>query len=320
MEKSFWSEEDGEELFSSLPHHLMCMRWGFRRGVEVLRTAGLDRPISNTTLVGRCWPPGARPHSASALTLLETLRLLWFQRRRASRQRRPGETALSWDLWIAYLKLFNPLHHLRPPFTLWQLQRRRRRNGGRSLWRPASRCPRLICFWSGNLHLGKSQMGEGVNLDLRLHVKFSYHWSRGVGSWLRLAPVRASRASHFVQVSELSICFDEMWISGDLLKTQKVFFLKGPEDPVSPISFLIWAMLHEHTIFCQSWNSFSYFTLEISVFVFFTVLSSPVWGGRSSIGKRWYWISKHQSGYKQNLNMFLPNLNFVASLVDHFWW
>lgn len=48
---------------------------GFGPVVEALWSDGLNRPISKPTLVGRCWPPGARPHSASPLTLSETLRV-----------------------------------------------------------------------------------------------------------------------------------------------------------------------------------------------------------------------------------------------------
>lgn len=92
---------------------------GFSPGVEALWAGRLNRPISKPTLVGRCWPPGACPHSAPALTLSETLGLLQFQRRRASGQKRPGETALSQGLGIVYPKPLNP-RHLRPPVTLWQ--------------------------------------------------------------------------------------------------------------------------------------------------------------------------------------------------------
>lgn len=107
--------KDREKLSPSLTTTRLCACIGsFGRGIEVPWTGWLNRTISKPTLVGRCWPPSARPHTAPALTLLEILRLLRFQRRRASGQRRPGETALSQDLWIAYLKVFNPPHHLRP--------------------------------------------------------------------------------------------------------------------------------------------------------------------------------------------------------------
>lgn len=105
----------------------MWLQWVFGPGMEVLWTGGLNRPISKPTLVGRCWPPGARPHSAPALALLETLRLLLFQRRQASGQRRLRETALSRGLGVVYPKPFNPPPPPpppRPPVTFWQLQRR----------------------------------------------------------------------------------------------------------------------------------------------------------------------------------------------------
>lgn len=110
----------------------------------------LNRPISKPTLVGRCWPPGARPHSAPVLTLSETLRILRFQR-----QGGRGETALSPGLGLAYLIRFNPLHHLRPAFTLWQLHRRRRNRGLLPLDNPVS----FFC-WPGNVHLGRSPDGR----------------------------------------------------------------------------------------------------------------------------------------------------------------
>ncbi len=44
-------------------------------------------------------------------------------------------------------------------------------------------------------------------------------------------------------------------------------------------------VLRGHTIYCQSYNIFGYFTWEISVFVLLSVLFSLVWNGQGSVEK-----------------------------------
>lgn len=194
---------------------------GFGPGAEALWVGGLNRPISKTTLVGRCWPPGACPHSAPALTLSETLGLLQFQRRRASGQRRPGETALSRALGIVYPKPLNP-HHLRPPsrHTLTAAEE------DEESPQPASWCPRLLCHWPGNLHLGSSQ--RGVRCQSR---PAGPHWvllSVKLRCWkLAEASSTLCLVSHrYIQVTEPSICF---FMKYKPLRTP----LTDPDKPVS---------------------------------------------------------------------------------------
>lgn len=180
--------------------------------------------------------------------------------------------------------------------------------------------PRLICHWPGNLHLGRSRMGEGVSWNLRVHVKFSYHWRGGVGSWLKLAPVCASHVVSLHSSHRAKHLFS--W-HGNLSDTQKV--VQRPWNSVSLISFLIWAMRFCMNTQCSAkvrqFGLFYCGDLCCFFFIIFTVLFWPVWGGRSSLGNRWRYCET-RSWISVSLENSIKKSFFILQWAQHksSWW